>query len=1238
MNSGLNDIDLWMGGLAEKPAKQPILAPMLGTTFQYVFTEQMLRLQDNDRFYYLSRLVGMNLFGEIPAQKFTDIVRRNTPSKNSAGNPAGIVGMSNPGFGIADCAASTTSSLVPGTQTCASTKVDPTNGALTHKGLDNVIMFAHPFNLSHTALAGGDGDDSIQGGLGDDLLIGGLGGDLIDGGAGNDIVSGGPGEDLLKGGAGNDVINSGTSQIGDIADGGSGNDFIHCGQCAGVAASFIGEAGNDFIQGGKNNDLKLDGGEGDDWIEGGAGNDIIDGDNGPLLNVLIAMPVFFGGNDVINGGPGQDAMSGDGGDDIFLLGDGIGFPDGTYGFDWGSYEYNHRFDNAQSARPNVWADLSGGLTNPNLAHNNDQLANIEGLSGSSGSDVLYGGAGLADVTIPQSRTALGTAGGITLTIPGAVNITAGSVITGAGIAPHTVILSAAPVVVGNSTRYQISAPNTSNVFGPLQVIAAPLEVPTLISGLPELIAGTPGAAKYAALSNTNTKWSGGAIILGGDGNDTIYPSSGSDVLHGSAYLHTCISVTRNPLPSQVLAATDVTCGDGRGFSNMTLLAQFMDSGILNSGELQIVREILPTSTPVTGLISDGVNTTYTARNNFFVGEEISIIGLTSTSAGNLSAYGSRNSVITAVTATTFTIASSAGAIAQLSDITAGTAVGTDTLDLSGGSTLNVGGAGNVAGGGISGPSTQFTFTPISGTLPAGASVGCTMTDSVSGAITTLYDFQRVVFSDGVVKYFVTGCGTVATPSTPAPPTAVPGPDALSATVSWVAPLSNGAPIDYYIVEPSKVVNGRGTVITGFTGTCAGQVAANLTTCTVTGLTAGDNVQFRVSAHNSAGTSPQSRASATILVAAGSAKTVPTLSGFAIPNKTVGDPIFRIVPPMVGSSIPGVFTLTSSAPTILQITNGDSATALAVGTSRVTALFTPTDLTRYDTATATVTVTVAAVSNRNNVPAPVSLSAFTIPAITVGAAAITLTPPTVTPAVPGQFTFSSSNPSVVRISSSTSATAVSAGTAIITALFTPTDLTAYDTATATFTVTVNADGGRSAGGNTPPAGGNTGPAGSNSLQIQLTPTGLSNFPSGSVVNLATTGGNNSRVIFSTSTPSCRIIGTDLTATSATTCHVVATAGTVTSTIDVPFTLATQTPLRISNKITSIKKNATVILTTIGGTSSGAVSYTLIDPATSCVLNSDELTATGPTTCQVKATKAGTSMYAVIESPIVTFTFN
>jgi hypothetical protein len=80
------------------------------------------------------------------------------------------------------------------------------------------------------------------------------------------------------------------------------------------------------------------------------------------------------------------------------------------------------------------------------------------------------------------------------------------------------------------------------------------------------------------------------------------------------------------------------------------------------------------------------------------------------------------------------------------------------------------------------------------------------------------------------------------------------------------------------------------------------------------------------------------------------------------------------------------------------------------------------------------------------------------------------------------------------------------------------------------------------------------------------------------------------------------------------------------------------LRISNKVTTVKKNATVILTTIGGTSSGAVTYTLVSGGSSCVLTSDELTSSLPATCVVKATKAATSMYAAIESLPVTFTFN
>ena len=1127
-NTGLNNIDLWMGGLAEKPAKQPILAPMLGTTFQYIFTEQMQRLQDNDRFYYLSRLVGINLFGEIPAQKFTDIVRRNTPSV-SGGNPTankGIIGMNNPGFAISDCAASTNAGLVPGIMTCAGMKTDR-SGLLTHKGLDNVTIFAAPASAVRAAIAGGDGDDSIQGGAGDDWLSGGpSGGDLIDGGAGNDIIFGGPGEDLLKGGPGDDTINTGTSQIGDIADGGSGSDFIHCGECSGIAASFIGEAGNDFIQGGKNADLKLDGGEGDDWIEGGEGWDIIDGDSGPLLNILINLPTLFGGNDVITGGSGQDIMFGDGGDDIFNLGSGPGFPDGTYGFDWANYEYNVRYDNSTALRPNVWADLSGALTNPNTARSNDILVNIEGLSGSSGNDKLFGGIGTADITVTATgRQPLGRAGQITLTLPGVLNIAGGSVVTGVGIAPNAVVLALVNVVAGNNTTIQLSAPNVADVPGPIQISTAPLEIPSLITGLTEIVTGTPGTVKYTAIDPLSTKWSGGGIILGGDGNDTVYPSSGADILHGSAYLHTCIGINKSPVPAQVLAATDVVCGGGRGFSTMTLLAPFMDAGDLNPGELKIVREILPTSVRVSGLVASGTEVTYTATHNFFVGEEVSIVGLNSTSAGNLVNYATRNSVITSITATTFTVSSNAPAQTQLSDLTAGTAVGTDTLDLSGGATLAVGTPGTVAGGGISGPSSQFTFAAITGTLPAGASFGCRMTDSVSGAVVILYDFQRVKFTNGNVQNISSNCGGSSIPSTPTAPVATGG--AGTASIIWTAPADNGNPIDYYVVEVSIGTRLNSTVVTTFTGSCFGQVAANLTSCAVTGLAAG-SYTFKISAHNASGMSAKSRSSNSVTVTAASTKIRPTLSSFSIPAKVVGDAPFAFNAPTVASSVAGSFTYSSATTSVISISNGVSATVGMAGSSIITALFTPTDLTTYDTATITAT-------------------------------------------------------------------------AIVTDLIV-----------------------------TPVVGGG---GGSGGLQIALTPVAQS-YPAGSIVKLALTGGSGARVLFSTNTSGCRIIGTDLTTTKATTCNVSATQGVTTVTTNVPFVLATQSTLRISNKTTILRVNNVLVLTTVGGTSSGAVSYNVVSGP--CTIQSDEITGNSIGSCVITATKAGTAMYSAITSDLVTFT--
>ena len=86
--SGLNEIDLWIGGLAEKKMD---FGGMLGSTFSFVFELQLENLQIADRFYYLSRVQGLNLLNELENNSLTDIIIRNTDfGENSTALPGDI--------------------------------------------------------------------------------------------------------------------------------------------------------------------------------------------------------------------------------------------------------------------------------------------------------------------------------------------------------------------------------------------------------------------------------------------------------------------------------------------------------------------------------------------------------------------------------------------------------------------------------------------------------------------------------------------------------------------------------------------------------------------------------------------------------------------------------------------------------------------------------------------------------------------------------------------------------------------------------------------------------------------------------------------------------------------------------------------------------------------------------------------------------------------------------------------
>ena len=73
--TGLDDVDLWVGGLAEVTN---LFGGLLGSTFNYVFQTQMESLQDGDRFYYLTRTPGMNLRTQLEGNSFAEMIQRNT--------------------------------------------------------------------------------------------------------------------------------------------------------------------------------------------------------------------------------------------------------------------------------------------------------------------------------------------------------------------------------------------------------------------------------------------------------------------------------------------------------------------------------------------------------------------------------------------------------------------------------------------------------------------------------------------------------------------------------------------------------------------------------------------------------------------------------------------------------------------------------------------------------------------------------------------------------------------------------------------------------------------------------------------------------------------------------------------------------------------------------------------------------------------------------------------------------
>ena len=151
--------------------------------------------------------------------------------------------------------------------------------------------------------------------------------------------------------------------------------------------------------------------------------------------------------------------------------------------------------------------------------------------------------------------------------------------------------------------------------------------------------------------------------------------------------------------------------------------------------------------------------------------------------------------------------------------------------------------------------------------------------------------------------------------------------------------------------------------------------------------------------------------------------------------------------------------------------------------------------------------------------------------------------------------------------------------------------------------------------------------------------------GTTVAITTAGGSGTGALsYSVSGTNCALSGTSLSASAAAICVVSATkaadgtyAQSNTATKSFNF-LGAQATLVIANTTLTNAVGTTVALTTTGGSGSGAISYALATPNSSCSLNRRAgLSATAGTTCSVVATKASSGIYAPATSEAVIFTF-
>ena len=206
----VEDIDLWLAGLAELPAQEGAL---LGPTFSAIVGDQFARLRQYDSYFYTDQLANEESFlsvvsnaidSDIANTRLSDIISNHVANPELVPENAFIVPFQNEIQGTLES--------------------DSGNRAIAGTEQGDLIQA----QTGNDAVNAGDGDDIIFGEVGNDTLRGQAGADTLIGGPGDDeLVAFGSG-DMLNGGANNDLYSLNLVEVSgsvEIAEEG-GNDTL----------------------------------------------------------------------------------------------------------------------------------------------------------------------------------------------------------------------------------------------------------------------------------------------------------------------------------------------------------------------------------------------------------------------------------------------------------------------------------------------------------------------------------------------------------------------------------------------------------------------------------------------------------------------------------------------------------------------------------------------------------------------------------------------------------------------------------------------------------------------------------------------------------------------------------------------------------------------------------------------------------------------------------------------------